>query len=55
MEKRRTAERRKAVRRRLLSEAEFRKLIETGKTSSRDHRSWTERRKPKRRKRQVGV
>jgi len=55
MEKRKKPEQRKSERRRLLSEAEFRKLIETGKAASRDRRSWTERRKPKRRKRQVGV
>ena len=55
MEKRKKPERRRNERRRLLSEAEFRKLIEAGKTASRDKRSWTERRKPKRRKRQVGV
>jgi len=41
-------ERRKKKRRRLLSEAEFRKLIETGKTSKRDRRSWKERRKKRR-------
>ncbi len=38
-------ERRKKERRRLLSEAEFRRLIETGKTSEKDRRSWKDRRK----------
>lgn len=55
MEKRKQTERRGGQRRKQLSEPEFKKLIETGKVIPRDHRAWKERRKPKRRKRQVGV
>ena len=55
MEKRKQAERRKEGRRQLLSEKEFKKLVESGKVTARDRRAWNERRKPKRRKRQVGV
>ncbi len=43
----RRQERRKRERRRLLTENEFRRLIETGKTSKSDRRSWVDRRKPK--------
>jgi hypothetical protein len=38
---------RKGERRRLLTEDEFRRLIETGKTSKTDRRSWVDRRRPK--------
>jgi len=55
MEKRKQMERRKGGRRRLLSEKEFKALVESGKVTARDRREWLERRKPKRRKRQVGV
>ncbi len=34
-------------RRRLLDEAEFRRLVETGKAKESDRRSWMERRKKK--------
>lgn len=34
-------------RRRLLDEAEFRRLVETGKASEADRRSWLERRRKK--------
>lgn len=37
-------ERRKKDRRRLLTEKEFRKLVDTGKTFDRDRRSWQDRR-----------
>jgi hypothetical protein len=55
MEKRKQAERRKDGRRKLITEHEFKRLIESGKVTARDRREWKERRKPKRRKRQVGV
>lgn len=55
MEKRKQKERRHKDRRRLLTETEFKKLIETGQTRNGDRRAWVERRQPKRRKRQVGV
>ncbi len=55
MERRRKNERRRGERRRLLTEGEFRKLIEQGKTSKYDRRAWTERRKTKRRKKQIGI
>jgi ribosomal protein S8 len=54
-EKRKTSERRKKERRRLLTEKEFRKLIEEGKVSKADRREWEKRRKIKRRKKQMGV
>jgi hypothetical protein len=54
-ERRKSGERRKKERRKLLSEKQFRKLIETGKVSSKDQRSWEKRRKAKRRKKQMGV
>ncbi len=38
---------RKGERRRLLTEDEFRRLIETGKTSKSDRRSWVDRRRQK--------
>jgi hypothetical protein len=40
-------ERRRRERRRLLTEDEFRRLIETGKVIENDRRSWLERRKEK--------
>ncbi len=54
-ERRKKSEQRKKKRRKLLTENEFRKMINTGKTSKDDKRLWTKRRKTKRRKRQVGV
>jgi hypothetical protein len=54
-ETRKKTERRKKERRKLLTEKQFRKLIEKGKVSKRDRRSWDERRKTKRRKKQMGV
>jgi hypothetical protein len=55
MERRKAGERRKGERRRLLTEEEFRKLIEEGKLGPDDRRSWVERRKTKRRKKQMGI
>ncbi|MEO0123225.1 MAG: hypothetical protein ABIL69_04395 [candidate division WOR-3 bacterium] len=55
MERRKKLERRKGERRKLLIEDEFRKLIEEGKVSKNDRRSWTDRRKFKRRKKQIGI
>ncbi len=55
MERRKKTERRKKERRKLLTEAEFRKLIEEGKLGKNDRRTWTERRKSKRRKKQIGI
>lgn len=55
MERRKRTERRKGERRRLLTEKEFRKLIEKGKLGENDRRSWIERRKSKRRKKQIGI
>jgi hypothetical protein len=55
MEKRKKPERRKGDRRKLLNEHEFKRLIESGKVIKGEKRAWKERRKPKRRKRQVGV
>lgn len=49
-ERRRQNERRQQDRRRLLSEAEFRKMIETGKVSPGDRRDHAVNRKRKRRK-----
>ncbi len=54
-EKRKATERRKKQRRRLLTEKEFRKLIDEGKVSKADRREWEKRRKSKRRKKQMGV
>ncbi|MEO0225560.1 MAG: hypothetical protein ABIL05_01260 [candidate division WOR-3 bacterium] len=54
MERRRVV-RRKGERRRLLTEKEFRRLIETGKVTKDDKRSWQERRQKKRRKIQYGL
>lgn len=45
--KRKKGKRKKKQRRKLLTEAEFRKLIETGKVSKKDKRLWKERRKTK--------
>ena len=54
-ERRKKGDQRKKKRRKLLSEKEFRELIKKGKVSKHDKRSWTERRTPKRRKRQMGI
>jgi hypothetical protein len=54
-EGRKKGERRKVHKRRLLTEKEFRKLIESGKTSKGDRRSWVKRRKTKRRKKKTGL
>ncbi len=50
-ERRKKVGRRKGKRRRLLTEDEFRKLIEQGKVSEKDRRSWVERRRGGRRRR----
>ncbi len=55
MERRKKSERRNTERRRLLSEKEFRRLIEAGKLGKNDRRSWVERRGAKRRKKQIGI
>jgi hypothetical protein len=47
---RRQAKRRQRRRRRLLSESEFRKVIEKSKTIDYDRRAWKERRQSPRRK-----
>lgn len=54
-EKRKSGERRKKERRKLLTEDQFRKLIEQGKAIKYDRRDWGKRRKKKRRKKQMGV
>ncbi len=54
-EQRKGRERRSGERRKLLTEKQFRKLIETGKVGKKDQRSWEPRRKAKRRKKQMGV
>lgn len=54
-EKRKRSERRKKQRRKLLSEQQFRKLIEKGKVSPYDDRQWEERRKTKRRQKPAGA
>lgn len=54
-ERRKRSERRTKQRRKLLTEKQFRNLIEQGKVSKKDRRSYTERRKAKRRKKQMGV
>ena len=54
-ERRKQPERRTQQRRRLLNEAEFRRLIETGKVTAEERRKWLERRGKKKRKRQVGI
>ena len=54
-EKRKAGERRKKQRRKLLTEKQFRKLIEEGKVSKADRREYEKRRKTKRRKKQMGV
>ncbi len=55
MERRKRKERRRKERRKLLPEKAFRDLIEYGKTSEYDRRSWNERRRAKRRKKQIGI
>lgn len=54
-ERRKKRERRKKERRKLLTEKQFRKLIEKGKVSQYDEREWKNRRGGKRRKKQIGV
>jgi len=54
-EKRKARDRREKERRKLLTEKQFRKLIEEGKSIKYDRRSWGKRRKTKRRKKQMGV
>lgn len=54
-EQRKKGERRKKERRKLLTEKQFRKLIEEGKVSKYDERAWEKRRKTKRRRKQMGV
>lgn len=54
-ERRKQKDRRKAQRRKLLTEAEFRRLIESDKVTKNDKRSWLERRVTKKRKRQLGI
>lgn len=54
-ERRKSKERRKTSRRKLLAETDFRRLIETGKTSFADRRTWNERRSVKQRKKQMGL
>ena len=54
-ERRKKSERRKKERRKLLTEKQFRKLIEQGRVSKYDEREWENRRKGKRRKKQIGV
>jgi hypothetical protein len=54
-ERRKKKERRRREKRRLLTEAEFRRLIETGKARPGDRRAWNERRGKKRRKKQIGI
>jgi hypothetical protein len=54
-ERRKKSERRKKDRRKLLTEKQFRKLIEKGRVSKYDDREWKNRRKGKRRKKQIGV
>ncbi|MGQ9465523.1 MAG: hypothetical protein ACUVQ4_07460 [bacterium] len=53
--KKKKSELRQKERRRLLTEEEFRVLIEKGKLSKNDRRKWLERCKSKRRKKQIGV
>ncbi len=48
--RRKRGKRRVSARRRLLTEKEFRKLVESGKTIKYDRRSWSKRRKKTRRK-----
>jgi hypothetical protein len=43
-------EKRKRQRRKLLSEGEFRRLIETGEVTSKDRRLWRERRDKRKKK-----
>ncbi|MBE0432159.1 hypothetical protein IBX73_01695 [candidate division WOR-3 bacterium] len=54
-ERRKSVERRKKARRKLLNEKQFRTLIEKGKVSDKDERKWEERRNTKRRRKQIGV
>lgn len=52
-DRRKADERRARPRRKLLSEREFRKLVEKGKISKADQREWHERRSKKKRRRKV--
>jgi hypothetical protein len=54
-ERRKKTEQRRDEQRKKLTEKQFRKLIETDKTSAGDKRLYSKRRKTKRRKRQVGI
>ena len=54
-DRRKAHERRDRPRRKLLSEREFRKLVEQGKISKADQREWHERRKKKRRRKVMGI
>jgi hypothetical protein len=54
-EKRKASERRRGRRRKHLTEKQFRKLVEDGKSIKYDRREWEERRKKKRRKKQMGL
>lgn len=54
-DRRKARERRKRSRRKLLTEHQFRKLVEKGKLSKADQREWLERRKRKRRRKVMGI
>jgi len=54
-DRRNSKERRRRSRRKLLTEKEFRKLVEQGKVSAEDLRKWRERRRKKRRRKVVGI
>ena len=54
-DRRNSRERRDRSRRKLLTEKEFRKLVEEGKLSADDQRRWRERRRKKRRRKVVGI
>lgn len=54
-DRRRAQDRRKRSRRKLLTEREFRKLVDKGKLSKADQREWAERRRKKRRRKVTGI
>ncbi len=54
-ERRKKTEVRQDEQRKKLTEKEFKKVIETGRVSTADKRSYSKRRKTKRRKRQMGI
>lgn len=54
-ERRKRTEARRGEKRKKLTEKEFKKLIESNKISTGDKRSYSKRRKTKRRKRQMGI